>query len=716
MKHGTTRYLVLLSSLILAFLLLGQVRKPLTAVYAAQDDPRRDMQFTLTEDTIPGRRNGGVQVQTVSPSGTTHTASLTTTIDVTFSGAIQGSSVTSQTVFIHGGQEVLMGTFSPGTNSFSYDPGKYLFPGQLVDTTVTTGVLDSTGSPIIAPYVWQFRTTVAAGAATFPVSYTVGTGESYSVAVGDIDNDNDLDAVIVNFDGPDVIWENLGFPQLAGDVRTFGSSLSSGVTLGDVDGDGDLDIVVANEGTTLEVFLNDGDGFFAAVPDMTFGGGNSSYVALGDLDADGDLDALVANSFTFFSAQEVWLNDGAGNFGTAAYATFGGGTTLSVKLGDLDADGDLDVVLANTFSEPNEVWLNDGTGSFGAAAHQIFSGGNTNGMDLGDLDGDGDLDAIFANGGTEPEEVWLNDGTGSFGAAAYDTFGAGFSTSVSLGDYDGDSDLDAFVANYRGEANEVWLNDGAGNFGEAAFARIGAGQSIQSAVGDFDFDGTVDVLVGNAGGEPNEIWLNKKNPSVMSVFPANGTHNNPADTTLSGFITNKIEASSVTSGTVSVHGGFQGKVNGDTDVQNLGDSYSRFFYTPTLTFHPGELVQAIITSGVNDTYGNGVTPPYVWQFRVAAGVGPAAFPRRTTIGNGNSTTLDFGDVDMDGDLDILTVKNINQPQEVWLNDGFGNFGSAPYSTFGAGSNSDLALGDLDHDGDLDALIVNDSTGPSTSTI
>jgi hypothetical protein len=88
---------------------------------------------------------------------------------------------------------------------------------------------------------------------------------------------------------------------------TFGAGESKSVALGDVDGDGDLDALVANDNDAAqEVYLNDGGGAFSAHPiSPTFGAGNSSAIALGDVDGDGDLDALVAN---VSAAQTVWLN------------------------------------------------------------------------------------------------------------------------------------------------------------------------------------------------------------------------------------------------------------------------------------------------------------------------------------------------------------------------------------------------------------------------
>jgi hypothetical protein len=251
---------------------------------------------------------------------------------------------------------------------------------------------------------------------------------------------------------------------------SIGAGGSTDVALGDLDGDGDLDAVVANDSTEAEtVWLNGGSGNFTPHPTVPSFGTDSSYdVALGDLDDDDDLDAVVSNGPK--EPETVWFNDGSGNFmAHPTVPSFGAGDSFDVALGDLDGDGDLDAVVANDSTEAETVWLNDGSGSF--TPHPTSS---SFGMDdsyevaLGDLEGDGDLDAVVANYNQQSETVWLNDGSGSFTAhPTSPSFGADDSHAVALGDLDDDGIRVAIVANYRGEADNyqgqaetVWLNSG----------------------------------------------------------------------------------------------------------------------------------------------------------------------------------------------------------------------------------------------------------------
>lgn len=85
-----------------------------------------------------------------------------------------------------------------------------------------------------------------------------------------------------------------------------------------------------------------------------------------------------------------------------------------------------------------------------------------------------------------------------------------------------------------------------------------------------------------------------------------------------------------------------------------------------------------------------------------------------SFGAGNTNSIALGDIDGDGDLDAVAGNGTGEAETVWLNDGTGVFSAHPTQpSFGAGSTTFVALGDLDGDGDLDAIAVN-TAGQATT--
>ena len=143
------------------------------------------------------------------------------------------------------------------------------------------------------------------------------------------------------------------------------------VALGDLDGDGDLDAFYANgenEGPQPNTVLINQGGAQGGQPGefqdsgQRLGDAFSNRVSLADLDKDGDLDAAVViqASRGIRARVEFWLNDGQGNFSDSGQPI----THFKADafdLGDLDGDGYLDL-FAGWFESGYTVWRNLGAG------------------------------------------------------------------------------------------------------------------------------------------------------------------------------------------------------------------------------------------------------------------------------------------------------------------------------------------------------------------
>ncbi len=297
---------------------------------------------------------------------------------------------------------------------------------------------------------------------------SLGELETRDIALGDVDGDGDLDAFIVNWategiepasyawNNHNELWLNDGHGFFTQSEQYLGHQASYGVALGDVDGDHDLDAIVTNAGRIEngvlldgrnELWLNDGQGHFTHSGQI-LGDTGGSDVSLGDLDNDGDLDVFIAFPYLFTGASRVWLNQGGiqGGIPGQFVATSQDWSGFIVELADLDNDNDLDALITAYGGSPTQVWLNNGTGHF--APGDILAYEPVYDVELGDLDGDGDVDAFILsdNGNIFISAVWLNDGAAQFTVGYQVDDWPGISD---LGDLDGDGDLDILGVDYN---------------------------------------------------------------------------------------------------------------------------------------------------------------------------------------------------------------------------------------------------------------------------
>jgi hypothetical protein len=261
------------------------------------------------------------------------------------------------------------------------------------------------------------------------------------------------------------------------------------------------------------VFFNDGHGHFTD-SGQKLGDANSSMVGLADLDEDGDTDAFIYvhplwnGTESYHFGNEVWLNDGKGNFSDTKQR-LGNGYNSGGVVGDVDGDGDIDAVTGSNFKNVgNQIFINDGKGNFGKSS-QFLSHLNSLHLAFGDLDSDHDVDAFVIYADTSRNflnGVWFNNGKGAF-AESSQQFGVTRSINVCLADVDNDGDLDAFVTGGSygvKDVSTVWLNDGKGVFADSVI--VGFDESNDVKLGDLDHDGDLDAFVANNG--PNKVWLN----------------------------------------------------------------------------------------------------------------------------------------------------------------------------------------------------------------
>jgi hypothetical protein len=164
--------------------------------------------------------------------------------------------------------------------------------------------------------------------------------ESRDVAVGDFNNDGNPDAFVAawQIDAYNYIYLSDGngdFSSIrrASDVQ----NTSRGVAVGDFNQDGNLDAFVANGNTggqRNQVYLGDGNGNFTMQPDGAPSTKYSFGAAVGYLNDDGYLDVFVTNNN--FQTNRVYLGDGSGGFDPISSAAAASYDSLDASIADFN--------------------------------------------------------------------------------------------------------------------------------------------------------------------------------------------------------------------------------------------------------------------------------------------------------------------------------------------------------------------------------------------
>lgn len=385
-----------------------------------------------------------------------------------------------------------------------------------------------------------------------------------------------------------------------------------------------------------------------------------------------------------------------------------------VGLFDYDNDGDLDIyfvqggdlVTAKADNPGNKLFRNRGDGTFEDVTESARVGDRGYGMGCacGDFDRDGDIDLYVTNVG--PNVLYANNGDGTF-TDITESAGVGdpsWGSSTTFVDCDGDGFLDIFVANfvvwsparelkcgpdadhqdycspknYQTPAPDVlYHNNGDGTFtdvSEAAGLRADFGNGLGVVSGDFNRDGLTDLYVANDG-MPNQLWINT----------GNGKFRN--DALLSGCALNGVGAAEASMGIIAI------------DIENDGDldfflshlrNESNTFYrndgglfedvTARLGLSAPSLPYTGFGLGIVDFDHDGHLDIYIANGRVTRQdtshdpADPYAEPNQLFRGaeggrfeglvpNGgtatslikNSRGAAFGDIDNDGDMDVVIV-------------------------------------------------------------
>ena len=422
---------------------------------------------------------------------------------------------------------------------------------------------------------------------------TLGSGAAFF----DYDADGDPDLYFVNgaplpgYVAQEVptncLYRNNGdgtFTDVTEESGVGDTGYGHGCAVGDYNNDGQLDLYVTNYGTN-RLYRNNGDGTFTDVAEIA--GVTeprwSSSCAFADYDRDGNLDLYIVNYIVFDIDENPWCglkekgiraycepdnfpaqsdtlfrNNGDGTFtdvtkSAGIYNTTGKG--LGVVWGDYNNDGAPDIYVANDSTE-NFFYHNNGDGTFeevgfmvGVALSEDGAAENGMGTAFGDWNNDGWLDLTVTNYAQQTNTLYHNDADGFFTDATATTKTAqltypylGWATAFI--DYDNDGYQDLFVANGHlhenlaelgqqgtyGQRNLLFRNNYNNTFTEVS-ETLGPGMKLEdvsrgATFADYDSDGDIDIVVTNSNTAPHLLRNdggNQKNYLQIRLIATQGT-------------------------------------------------------------------------------------------------------------------------------------------------------------------------------------------------
>lgn len=320
-----------------------------------------------------------------------------------------------------------------------------------------------------------------------------------------------------------------------------------------------------------------------------------------------------------------------------------------------------------------------------------------------DVDYDGDVDILVANYGNI-NYLYTNDGNGSFTEGTpFPNNATNRNTNVFIAvDLDGDGYADIIEGN-NGQ-NYYYTNDGSGTFGASSqTAGFGSNNTTSLYAIDIDKDGDVDILEGTTA--QDKLWTNNGD----GTFTASDAFYNGNTT-------------AIVAADIDKDGDFDVLISdADNDAVKIytNDGTGTFSLSATVNYADNAgsdrlIVDDFDNDGDEDLLISNGASLFLYN---NDGAGNFTVDANFSYAYGNVAT---GDIDLDGDVDIIALYGGDGGNAILRNLGHGNF-SEETGVFASGPASYVdetdkaSLADIDGDGDLDVIHVYSCAAGGCST-
>jgi len=337
--------------------------------------------------------------------------------------------------------------------------------------------------------------------------------------------------------------------------------------------------------------------------------------------------------------------------------------TYGAFAGDLNQDGWHDITVITEFGLDVRIYMSDKNGGYVEPpkivkiTNAATETPNPSPNEGGDFNLDGFLDLAVAQTNGSAISILLGDGTGNL--VEDGIYPVGGSLPVGRGtkgicalDLNGDNYYDIVATNRAGDNISIFINKGDGTFEDAVNMEGGVNAETSCASGDFNGDGLEDVAVGGFG------LLSDGSDGNIVVLLSDGEGN---------LTVNASSTQDCNTPWMIVTGDFNNDGNIDVVTDN---SYAREF-----SYYQGNGAGGLAAGVAYPTGGN-------------------------DDGFAGALAIDAGDLDGDGNLDVVTSNYGSADWTLYMGVGDGTFGDRQEMSAEI-AGSDALLHDRDGDGDLD---------------
>ena len=502
-------------------------------------------------------------------------------------------------------------------------------------------------------------------------SSLVSSSQPRSVAVGDVNNDHQMDIVVANSGTNTIgIFLSKGDGTFA-NQQTYSTGSESrpySIVVSDFNDDNYLDIAVANYGTNnIGIFLGNGNGTFADQKIFSLGSSRPLFITIGDFNKDNRMDIVVANYGT--NSIGILLGYGNGSFqDQITYSTGYDSIPYSLAVGDFNKDNHLDIAVANYGTNNIGIFFGYGNGTFTSQkTYTTTPNSNPSSIAVGDFNNDNQLDIAVTNNGTGNIGIFLGQGNGTFVAQiTYSTGSNSYPQYITVGDFNKDNALDIVIVDSKNDQVYVLPGYGNGSFATiTTYDAISGSSPFWIAVTDFNNNNQSDIVIANYGTNNVLVLIDYFiKPSARQTNYNVGSSSSATSVAVSDLNNDHI---------------FDivfGVGNNIFTLTGLGNG--TFGKEPTYSTDIGSVAQYICVGDLNNDNRMDIVSANIDSDSVGVflGHGDGTFANMTTYSTGIGSSpwwVALGDVNNDNRLDIVSANTGTDTIGIFLGNGDGTF-------------------------------------------